>query len=154
MPITLSTLKSVKSRKKRRRGRGNSSGRGSYSGRGIKGQKSRSGGKSAGGHAGKKSPAFIRQLSKQRGFTSFKRRLAIVNLGTITETFNEGEQVTPIKLFTKGLISRPTQKVKILGQGKLTKKFSVTAHAFSKSAKDAINKIGGTVEIIKPKKSE
>lgn len=154
MITTLSTLRSNRIRKKKRLGRGNGSGRGNYSGRGIKGQKARSGGRGKGGHAGKKSPAFIRQLPKQRGFVSLKKKPATVNLDKIAEFFNEGEQITPEALRAKGLLSNLAGGVKILGSGQLTKKFTIKANAFSKSAKETILKAGGSVEIIKEVKSE
>ena len=146
MSITLSTLKSNKIKKKKRRGRGDSSGRGTYSGRGIKGQSSRSGGKGKGGHAGKKFPAFIGQIPKQRGFKTFKQSPVTVNLGDISQAFNEGELVTPKALVAKGLIKQTSGGVKVLGKGKLTKKLEIKANAFSKSAKDAITKMGGKAE--------
>lgn len=154
MTITLSTLENKAKKNKKRLGRGSGTGRGTYSGRGIKGQRSRSGGKSKSGHAGKKYPAFIRQIPKQRGFVSLKTGPQVVNLADIGRAFKDGEAVDPKSLLAKKLISVPNKDVKVLGRGGLAKKLTIHVHAFSKGAKNAITKAGGSAEIIERAKKK
>lgn len=141
--LTLNNLKIRKGSKtkKKRRGRGNSSGKGNYSGRGIKGQKSRSGGKSGLKRLGMKK--IIAQFPKKRGFNRQKAIFQIINLNILENNFKEGEEITVKKLFKLGLIDNMKEKVKILGNGEISKKLIVRAHSFSKSAKEAIIKAGG-----------
>lgn len=150
MALTLSQLKRFSSAKKKRKriGRGNSGKGGTYAGRGQKGQRSRSGGKRRAGHQGKRSPAFIRQIPKNRGFQSIQLKMNIVNLDQLDNKFGEGENVNPKKLLSKGIISNIYPGVKILGGGKISKKLNVSANRFSKSAEDAIKKAGGTVKFL------
>ena len=144
MTLSLAQLKSYpSSRKKRRRlGRGNAGKGGTYGSRGQKGQNSRSGGKGKGGHRGKKSPAFISQIPKTRGFLGFNSKMSIVNIGQLNSHFSEGEVINSKKLVSVGLISKNGNGVKVLGGGELNKKFAVTAEHFSKSADNDINKAG------------
>lgn len=133
------------SRKKRKRlGRGNASGRGTYSGRGMKGQKARAGGKK-----GLKQRALKEQLisktPKVRGFKSLYKKMEIVNIGELEKRFEEGAKINQKILFEKRLIRDLKNRVKILGEGKLTKKLVVAADAFSKSARQAIRKAGGEI---------
>ena len=127
------------SRKVRNRvGRGTSSGNGKTSGRGQKGQKARSGGGVRLGFEGGQTPLF-RRLPK-RGFTNINaKEYAIVNLDQLN-AFEDGAEVTPVVLVESG--------IKILGNGELTKKLSVKAAKFSKSAEEAITAKGGSVEVI------
>ncbi|MBU1148619.1 50S ribosomal protein L15 [Patescibacteria group bacterium] len=152
MALTLHQLKKFPTKKKRRVGRGNGSGAGNYSGHGMKGQKSRSGGRHKGGFAGKKFPAFISQSPKRRGFKSIHPQRQTVNIGEINKHFKAGETVDPKKLVACQLIANANKDVKILGQGKLSKKLTINAHQFSKSAIDAINKAGSELVIIEGKK--
>ena len=144
--LSLHNLKTALGAKKRkiRRGRGNSS-KGNYSGRGMKGQRARSGGKSGLGLKGIR--GYLQRIPKRGGFTSFRLKPQIVNLGALEKFFADGETVTPQSLFRKGLI-KATGGVKILASGELKKKFIISAHAFSASAKDAIVKAGGQAVII------
>ena len=146
--INLSQLKKYQGLKKKakRVGRGNSSGRGTYSGRGQKGQRARSGGKK--GLKLKGLRPIIRPFPKNSGFVSIRLRPEIVNLETLEKKFAVGELINPEKLFTKRLIKSLNSRIKILGQGNLTKKFNVSAHAFSNSAKKAIIKAGGQANLI------
>ncbi len=144
MAFTLHELTKTSGRTKRRRGRGNGSGRGTYSGRGMKGQNARTGGKNAGGHAGKKVPSYVLRLPKKFGFRSRNVDLEVVNL-TQLNVFKEGTHVTPITMAREGLIRTVKNGVKVLGTGQLTKKLTVSAHAFSKTAENGIMKQGGTV---------
>ena len=135
------------SRKVRNRvGRGTSSGNGKTSGRGQKGQKSRSGGGVRLGFEGGQTPLFMR-LPK-RGFTNINRKdYAIVNLDVLNR-FEDGAEVTPTTLIEAGIVKDAKSGIKILGNGELTKKLSVKAAKFSKSATTAIEAAGGSVEVI------
>ena len=141
---------------RKRVGRGGS--RGGTSGRGHKGQNARSGGPKGRGFEGGQTP-LQRRLPK-RGFTNapFSKEVSIVNLNTLERAFAEGEDVNVLTLIEKGLIKikssehRDVKKgtiVKILGDGELSKKLTVSAFAFSASAKQAIEKVGGKALIIK-----
>lgn len=127
-------------------GRGSSSGNGKTSGRGQKGQKSRSGGGVRLGFEGGQTPLFMR-LPK-RGFTNINRKdYAIVNLDVLNR-FEDGAEVTPTTLIEAGIVKDEKAGIKILGNGELTKKLSVKAAKFSKSATTAIEAAGGSVEVI------
>jgi large subunit ribosomal protein L15 len=152
--LNLSNLKPAQARKARKRvGRGLGSGKGRYSGRGIKGQKSRAGShKMPAGFEGGQMPIDMR-TGKLRGNTSadampigpFRTYSQPVNVRSLDERFETGAEVTPESLKAAGLIAKLSLDVKILGQGELTKKLSVTAHSFSKSAAEKIEAAGGTV---------
>lgn len=145
--LSLHNLKTAKGAKKKaqRRGRGNASRRGNYSGRGMKGQKSRSGGKSGLKKLGMRS--MILQMPKLRGFNRNSQKVHTVNVGDMEKVFKSGDNITPKELFKKDLIRSASGIVKILGDGKLTKKFNVSAHGFSKSAKELIEKAGGVATV-------
>lgn len=147
MSLSLSSLKSAKRKKGKRRGRGDASGSGTYSGRGQKGQRSRSGGRKNLKRKGLKQ--MLQQIPKKRGFKSFYPSLAIVNLDDLDKSFANGEMVTLNKMIKVGLIKNSKKRVKILADGRLSKKLTVLAHGFSKKAEDAINKSGGQAQIIK-----
>jgi len=152
--LNLHSLRPAQPRKDRKRvGRGLGSGKGRYSGRGIKGQKSRSGShKMAAGFEGGQMPIDMR-LPKLRGNTSadampigpFRTYNQPVNVGSLEERFEAGAEITPESLKAVGLIAKLSLDVKVLGEGELTKKLSVTAHSFSKSAAEKIEAAGGTV---------
>lgn len=146
MTLTLSNLKSYPRKYKRRVGRGNASGRGTYSGRGQKGQKSRSGGKSGLKRMGLKQ--FLQQIPKSRGYKSIYEKIGVVNIGQLNNKFEDGEIITMEKIERAGLIKNIKNGIKILGSGKLAKKFTVKANGFSKSAENAIKKAGGRIELI------
>ena len=129
-----------------RKGRGMGSGNGKNAGTGNKGQKSRSGGLKAPGFEGGQTPLY-RRLPKF-GFTNGSRKeYAIVNVGSLNK-FKEGTEVTPTLLKEAGLVKAELDGVKVLGNGELTVKLVVKAHKFSASAKAAIEKVGGTVEVL------
>ena len=132
------------SRKSRNRvGRGTSSGNGKTSGRG---QKARSGGGVRLGFEGGQTPLF-RRLPK-RGFTNINaKEYAIVNLDQLN-AFDNGAEVTPVVLVESGIVKSEKSGIKILGNGELTKKLTVKAAKFSKSAEEAITAKGGSVEVI------
>jgi large subunit ribosomal protein L15 len=159
-PLNLSNLKPAAARKDRKRvGRGMGSGKGRYSGRGIKGQKARSGShKMRAGFEGGQMPIYMR-LGKQRGPYSkdampvgpHRTQMAAVNVRDL-ERFDAGTAITPELLAEAGLIRNVKLEVKILGQGDLSKKLSVTAHAFSGTAKEKIEGAGGSVTALKEPK--
>jgi large subunit ribosomal protein L15 len=152
--LNLSNLKPAQARKARKRvGRGLGTGKGRYSGRGIKGQKSRAGSHAMpAGFEGGQMPIDMR-TGKLRGNTSadampigpFRTYSQPVNVGSLEERFDVGADVTLEALKEAGLIAKLSLDVKILGEGELTKKLSVTAHSFSKSAAEKIAAAGGTV---------
>lgn len=133
------------SRSKRlRKGRGLSSGHGFTSGRGTKGQKAH--GKTRLGFEGGQMPLY-RQIPK-RGFTNINRKeYAIVNLSTL-DRFENGTEVTPQLLMESGIVKNLKSGVKVLGNGKLTKKLTVKANKFSASAVSAIEAAGGKTEVM------
>jgi large subunit ribosomal protein L15 len=152
--LNLSNLQPAQARKARKRvGRGLGSGKGRYSGRGVKGQKSRAGSHAMpAGFEGGQMPIDMR-VGKLRGNTSadampigpFRTYSQPVNVGALEERFDAGADVTLEALKGAGLISKLSVDVKILGEGELTKKLSVTAHSFSKSAVEKIEAAGGTI---------
>ena len=152
--LNLSNLSPAQPRKDRKRvGRGLGSGKGRYSGRGIKGQKSRAGSnKMPAGFEGGQMPIDMR-VGKLRGNTSadampigpFRTYSQPVNVRSLEERFDVGADVTPDSLKAAGLIAKLSVDVKVLGEGELTKKLSVTAHSFSRSAVEKIEAAGGSV---------
>jgi large subunit ribosomal protein L15 len=134
-------------KKKRIVGRGASSGRGTTAGRGNKGQQSRSGGKTYIGFEGGQMPLFRRIA--HRGFSNypFKKEFAIFNLWELEAKYENGEVVNRETLITKGLLKKAALPVKILGNGDITKKITVTVDKISASAKEKIEKAGGMVSI-------
>jgi len=152
--LNLTTLKPAQPRKDRKRiGRGLGSGKGRYAGRGIKGQKSRSGShKMPAGFEGGQMPIDMR-LGKLRGNTSadampigpFRTYTQPVNLRSLEERFGAGDEVTPETLKAKGLIRKVSVDVKVLGVGELTKALAISAHGFSKTAREKIEAAGGTI---------
>jgi large subunit ribosomal protein L15 len=132
---------------RRRTGRGTGSGRGKTSGRGHKGSGSRAGATSVSLYEGGQMPLF-RRLPK-RGFSNYKfeTRYKIVNVSQL-ERFDEGATVGMEQLSSAGLIDSLKNRVKILGDGELTKKLQVMAHKFSKTAEEKIVASGGTAKVI------
>src|SRR5919108_2809788 len=156
--LTLSNLKPAQKRRARKRvGRGLGSGKGRYSGRGIKGQKARSGSHNMrAGFEGGQMPIYMR-LGKQRGPYSkdampmgpHRTATVPVNLRDLERVFKAGDEVTLEALRERGLIKNTRTDVKILGNGDLGKKLVVTAHAFSASAREKIEKAGGTANALR-----
>ncbi len=132
---------------RRRAGRGTGSGRGKTCGRGHKGSGSRAGAASVSLYEGGQMPLF-RRLPK-RGFSNYKfeTRYKIVNVSQL-ERFDEGATVGMEQLSSAGLIDSLKNRVKILGDGELTKKLQVVAHKFSKTAEQKIVASGGTAKVI------
>ena len=158
--LNLSNLQPAQARKDRKRiGRGLGSGKGRYSGRGLKGQKSRSGShKMRPGFEGGQNPIYMR-LGKLRGGSKdalpvgpFRTSTAPVNVATLEERFDAGAEVTPETLVERGILKNTKTDVKILGNGELKKKLSVTAHAVSASAREKIEAAGGTITLLREPK--
>jgi len=142
----------TKHRKRKRIGRGPGSGHGKTSGRGHKGHKSRSGYSRKPNFQGGAMPMF-RRVPK-RGFNNrWAVKVFAVNVGHLNDAFDEGAEVTLEALAAKDLAKGHFDEVKVLGDGELTKKLSVTAHRFSKSAEQKITAAGGSVNILKPKRT-
>jgi large subunit ribosomal protein L15 len=158
--LNLSNLKPAQARKDRKRvGRGLGSGKGRYSGRGLKGQKARSGShKMRPGFEGGQNPLYMR-LGKLRGGSKdalpvgpFRTATAPVNVATLEDRFEAGAEVTPETLVEKGVLKNTKTDVKILGNGDLKKKLSVTAHAVSASAREKIEAAGGSITLLREPK--
>jgi large subunit ribosomal protein L15 len=156
--LNLSNLKPASPRRARKRiGRGLGSGKGRYSGRGIKGQKSRSGShKMRPGFEGGQNPIYMR-LGKQRGSYSkdampmgpHRTSTQPVNVASLEERFDAGAEVTLEALVEKGLIKNTRTDVKLLGQGELTKKLTVTVHAASATAREKVEGAGGSLTLLR-----
>jgi large subunit ribosomal protein L15 len=132
-------------RVKRRVGRGMGSGRGKTAGRGAKGQRSISGFSLMRGFEGGQMPLH-RRLPK-RGFTNiFRKEYAVVNVGRLEKL--EGDAFDPNRLAELGVVKKLGDGLKVLGSGELTRKISVTAHLFSKSALEKIQAAGGKAEVV------
>ena len=128
-----------------RRGRGHGSGNGKTAGKGHKGQKARSGAPRLGFEGG---PMPLYRRIPKRGFKN-RNRLEIVAINiSALEKFDNGADVTVDTLIESGIVKNPKDGVKILGNGELTKKLNVKANAFSASAKEKIEALGGTCEVI------
>ena len=140
---------------KKRVGRGEGSGFGNTSGRGQKGAGARSGAKKRAAFEGGQTPIHIR-LRKLRGphikksmpFEQFRTHTQPVNLSDLETRFDEGAEVTPAILRSRGLATRKGVPVKILGKGELTKPLTVHAHGFSAGARERIEGAGGTCTVI------
>jgi large subunit ribosomal protein L15 len=151
MAISLNSVRPAKgsTHKKKRVGRGPGSGLGKTAGRGEKGQKSRSGYSRKIGFEGGQMPLH-RRLPK-RGFTNiFKKRWLEVSIGALERHFGADEEVTPELLHERGIIKKAKHDVVVLGNGELSKALRISAHRFTKSAREKIEKAGGAaVEIRK-----
>jgi len=136
------------SRKKRRRlGRGDSSGHGSFSTRGCKGQNSRAGTKFRPGFEGNQTP-LVQRLPQLRGFNNVNKvYYQVVNLDDLANM--KESKISIVELKKSRLISSANKPVKVLCKGKITQKLDLTVHAISATAKEAIEKAGGTVSLIK-----
>ena len=146
--MNLSELKPVAGSKHSdefRRGRGHGSGNGKTAGKGHKGQKARSGAPRPGFEGGQL--PLYRRLPK-RGFTNINSKdIVAIGLDRLN-AFEDGAEVTVETLMDKGIVNNPRDGVKILGNGELTKKLTVKVNAFSKSAVEKIEAVGGKAEVI------
>ena len=132
-------------KKKRIVGRGSSSGLGSTAGRGNKGQQSRSGGKVYIGFEGGQMPLYRRVA--RRGFSNavFRKDYTVFNLSALEERYADGETVNRQSLIEKGLLKKKRALIKVLADGDLSKKLTVDVDKVSASAKEKIERAGGTV---------
>ena len=159
--LNLSNLKPAQGRVDRKRvGRGPGSGTGKTSSRGNKGQKSRAGShKMRAGFEGGQMPIYMR-IGKQRGATSkdampvgpFRTETIPVNVRDLELRFDAGAEVTPESLVEKRLIKNTKIDIKLLGTGEISKKLTVRVHAISATAREKIEKAGGTVELLREPK--
>ena len=141
----LSPAKGSKHSDNFRRGRGHGSGNGKTAGKGHKGQKARSG-RTRPGFEGGQMPLY-RRIPK-RGFKNFNaKEIVAINVSAL-EVFDNGATVDVDTLIERGIVKNPRDGVKILGNGDLTKKLTVKANAFSASAKEKIEALGGTAEVM------
>jgi len=154
MALALNNLKPAdgSTHKKKRVGRGPGSGLGKTSGKGHKGQKSRSGYSSKIGFEGGQMP-LQRRLPK-RGFTNiFKKKWVEISLAKLEDNFEAGDEITPEILHERGLIKKAKHDLVILGSGDMSKALKISAHRFTKTAKDKIEKAGGSITEIKKEKA-
>ena len=155
MAIGLDNLRAPKgaTHKKKRVGRGPGTGLGKTSGRGEKGQKSRSGYSAKIGFEGGQMPLH-RRLPK-RGFTNiFKKQWIEISLASLDRHFEADDEVTPEMLHERGLIKKAKRDVVVLGTGEISKALRVSAHRFTKSAREKIEKAGGAATEISKHKAE
>ena len=131
----------------KRLGRGEASGQGGTSGRGHKGAKSRSGWKQRDYYEGGQMP-LIRRVPK-RGFSNapFRTRYDIVNLAVIEKRFQDGERVDLAILVERGVLKSRHGRLKVLGEGELTRKLTIQAASISESARKKVEAAGGAIEI-------
>ena len=130
----------------KRIGRGHGSGNGKTAGKGHKGQKSRSGHGMRPGFEGGQMP--LQRRIPKRGFNNiFAEEWAAINLSAL-EVFEDGATVDAAALADKGIVKKANLPIKVLGNGKLTKKLTVKLNAFSASAAEKINSVGGKAEVI------
>lgn len=146
--MNLSTLKPAEGSKHStnfRVGRGHGSGNGKTAGKGHKGQKARSGSPRPGFEGGQM--PLYRRIPK-RGFTCINHKDIVAINVSVLDRFEDGAEVTVNTLVECGIVKNPRDGVKILGNGELTKKLTVKANAFSKSAVEKIEALGGKAEVI------
>ena len=139
------TYGSTKERK--RVGRGIGTGHGKTSGRGQKGQNSRSGGGVRVGFEGGQNPLVFRIAKKGFNNYEFATKYAVINISDL-EKFDNGAEVTPELLKEMGIVKDMKDGLKVLGNGEITKKITVSANKFSKVAKDKIENAGGKAKVI------
>ncbi|HOV13275.1 MAG TPA: 50S ribosomal protein L15 [Spirochaetota bacterium] len=147
MSIELLVAPKGSNKKRNRVGRGPGSGNGKTSGRGHKGQNSRKGGGVRLGFEGGQTPLYRRLPKRGFGNSRFETKYNEVNL-SLLNIFKDGQSVNIEEMDKAGILYSKRLPVKILGGGDLTKKIEITAHKFSKTAKEKIEKIGGKIVII------
>ena len=131
-------------RNSKRRGRGHGSGLGKSAGRGDKGAGQRSGFKRRSWFEGGQMP--FQKATKKRFYENFKKEFQIVNISKLDDI--EEKKIDAKLMYEKGLVRSPLKPIKILGSGELKQSFNIIATEFSKSAKEKIEKSGGTVKIL------
>jgi large subunit ribosomal protein L15 len=139
-----------KHKRARRVGRGTGSGYGKTAARGHKGQKSRAGYSRSPVFQGGAMP-LVRRVPKRGFHNKFAATIAILNVSDLEQAFEAGDEVTLETLREKSLAKQQFDELKILGDGELTKKLTVSAHRFSASAKEKITKAGGEVIVLEGK---
>ena len=138
-------------RGRKRLGRGPGSGLGKTAGRGHKGQRSRPGYNALSIFEGGQMP-LVRRIPKRGFHNRFALEVAAVNVGDLQRRFEAGEEVTPASLKTRGLVKGRYDLLKVLGDGELTKSLKISAHQFSASAKEKIEKSGGHITVLPGRK--
>jgi large subunit ribosomal protein L15 len=134
--------------KRKRVGRGTGSGKGKTAGRGTKGQNSRTGGGVRPTFEGGQLP-LVKRLPKMRGFHNrFKVEYVAVNLDLMSQRFEAGAQISPETLVEAGLLGKASDPIVVLARGDVEKPLHVKAHRVSNSAKEKIEAVGGSVEIL------
>jgi large subunit ribosomal protein L15 len=152
MSKLLDLKRNVGATKRRKRvGRGNSSGHGTYSCRGMNGQNSRTGGGTKPGFEGGQTPLY-RKMPKLKGFKNVNHiSFQAVNVGSLS-IFEENEEIDVAKLYEKKLISNKENPVKLLGDGEITKAFTIKIDKASASAKEKVAKAKGKITELMPEK--
>jgi large subunit ribosomal protein L15 len=140
-----------RNKSRKRLGRGIGSGLGKTAGRGHKGQRSRPGYNALSIFSGGQMP-LVRRIPKRGFHNQFALEVAAVNVGDLERRFEAGEEVSPATLKTRGLVKGQYDVLKILGNGELTKSLKISAHKFSASAKEKIEKTGGQITVLPGKK--
>jgi large subunit ribosomal protein L15 len=136
-----------RNKSRKRIGRGPGSGHGKTAGRGAKGQRSRTGYSMRATFEGGQMP-IVRRIPKRGFHNRFARTVAVVNVGDLERRFDGGAEVTPETLKAKNLAKGRYDLLKVLGNGELTKPLTVSAHQFSRSAAEKIEKAGGQTVVL------
>jgi len=140
-----------RNKSRKRLGRGTGSGLGKTAGKGHKGQRSRPGYNALSVFEGGQMP-LVRRIPKRGFHNRFALEVAAVNVGDLQIRFETNEEVNPAVLKTRGLVKGQYDVLKILGNGELSKGLKVSAHQFSASAKEKIEKAGGQINVLPGKK--
>jgi large subunit ribosomal protein L15 len=140
-----------KNKARKRVGRGIGSGQGKTAGRGSKGQGSRSGSSTSPIFEGGQMP-LVRRIPKRGFHNRFAENVVAINLASLEKHFESGEEVTPEAIFDLGLLRGQFDELKVLGGGELTKNLKISAHRFSRSATEKIEKAGGQAVVLPGKK--
>ena len=140
-----------RNKSRKRLGRGIGSGLGKTAGKGHKGQRSRPGYNALSVFEGGQMP-LVRRIPKRGFHNQFALEVAIVNVGDLERRFEANEEVSPATLKTRGLVKGQYDILKVLGDGELTKTLRISAHKFSASAKEKIEKAGGQITVLPGKK--
>ncbi|MBE0535881.1 MAG: 50S ribosomal protein L15 [Phycisphaerae bacterium] len=135
-------------KKRKRLGRGRGTGHGKTCGRGHKGSGSRAGSFARPTYEGGQMPLFRRMPKRGFNNANFAKRYEIVNVAQLEKFFSDGAVIDVQQLVAANLIDNAGSRVKILGDGELTKKLEVVAHKFSRAAEQKISDCGGTVKIV------
>lgn len=143
-----------KHKRRKRVGRGDGSGLGKTSGRGHKGYGSRSGAKRRLGYEGGQTPVLFRFPNRGFSNVNFRVEYQVINVSALNDAFEDGSEINATVLAELGMIDPDGGMVKILGDGEMTKKLTVEADRFSKSAAEKINAAGGEAKVIEKKSAK